>query len=209
VTVKWTEQKPEAEPERWRTERAKAIWAEGEDPRGTVAQEYLAARKLHLPTELCGSVLRYHSACLWGSERIPCLIAPFRSINNNSITGIHRIRLDQPERWPKTGRKMFGAVAGSAIKLDPPGQHLAIGEGLETCLAARQLGFGATWALGSARRFAPIDGVNELVILGERDKASWRAADACSRLWSERGKNVLLALPRSDGDFNDFVMGAR
>jgi len=35
--------------------------------------------------------------------RVPCLIAAFRAISD--VTGIHRIRVDEPERWPKTSRK--------------------------------------------------------------------------------------------------------
>jgi hypothetical protein len=140
---------------------------------------------------------------------IPCLIAAFTSIATDEVTAITRIRLDQPQRWPKVERKMIGDIRGSAIKLNPIAQQLCVAEGLESALAARQLRFGAVWALGSARRLLPIDGVNELVILGEHDEASRRAADACSQLWSDRGKKVFLALPRSNGDFNDFVMGAR
>jgi len=202
VTVKWSE----PEPERSRADRAKAIWDEGQDPRGTAAEEYLAARSLHLPAELCGSVLRYHPRCPWENERASCLIAAFRSISDDAITGVHRIRLDKPERWPKTERKMLGAVAGSAIKLDAPGERLAIAEGLESALAARQLGFGTTWALGSARRLMPIDGVNELVILGERDDASRKAAHACAEVWRARGRQVCLALPSAGDDFNSYLM---
>jgi putative DNA primase/helicase len=205
VAVKWTDPAPE----RWRTDRAKAIWDEGREPRGTAAEEYLAARSLHLPSELCNFVLRFHPQCLWENERTPCLIAAFTSIADNTITAIHRIRLDRPERWPKTERKMFGAVAGSAVKFDLPGPRLAIAEGVESALAARQLGFGATWALGSARRFMPIDGVKELIILGERDDASRKATDACSENWIARGRTVHLALPAIGKDFNDYVMGAR
>jgi hypothetical protein len=211
VNVKWVEPAPETR----RTEGAKALWAEGKDPRGTLAENYLHCRKLHLPPELCGSVLRYHAACPWRDDEngqvvfIPCLIVLFTSIDNGEITAIHRIRVDRSDLWPRTERKMLGAVAGSAIKLDPPGPRLAIGEGLETCLAARQLGFGASWALGSARGFAPVDGVNELIILGEHDQASRKAADACSRLWTEHGREVFLALPASGKDFNDYLMGAR
>jgi putative DNA primase/helicase len=186
-------------------ERAKTIWSEGQDPRGTLAEQYLAARKLHLPADLCGSVLRYHPRCPWQSETIPCLIAAFTSIEDDEISAIHRVRLDQPERWPKTERRMLGAVAGSAIKLDAPGDRLAIAEGLESALAARQLGFGATWALGSARTFLPVDGVNELVILGEHDEANRRATEACSKNWSDR--RVFLSLPTIGKDFNDYLMG--
>ena len=131
VSVKWTD----PEPERWRTDRAKAIWDDGREPRGTAAEEYLSARSLRLPSELCGSVLRFHARCLWCNELVPCLIAAFTSIADDTITAIHRIRLDRPERWPKTERKMFGAVAGSAVKLDPPGQRLAIAEGIESALS--------------------------------------------------------------------------
>jgi putative DNA primase/helicase len=166
---------------------------------------------LDLPAELCGKVMRFHARCSWRinnkTDFIPCLTAAFTSINTGEITAVHRIRLDQPERWPKTERKMLGVVAGSAIRLDSPGERLAIAEGLESALAARQLGFGATWALGSARGFAPVDGVKELIILGERDEASRKAADACSQSWS--GRQILLALSRIGKDFNDYVMGVR
>jgi hypothetical protein len=122
---------------------------------------------------------------------IPCLIAAFTSISDGTITAVHRIRLDRPDRWPKTERKMLGGIKGSAIKLDALGGRLAIAEGVESALAARQLGFGATWALGSARGFAPVDGVNELIVLGEHDQASRKAAEVCSKIWS--GRRVFLA----------------
>jgi putative DNA primase/helicase len=211
LTVKWAEPAPE----QWRTERPKAIWAEGQDPRGTVAEAYLAARKLHLPSELCGSVLRFHPACPWRDDEsdqvafTPCMLAAFRSIKDDRITAITRIRLDKPERWPKVQRRMLGVVAGSAIKLDPAGERLAVAEGVESALAARQLGFSPVWALGSAKSFAPVDGVERLVILGEHDEPSRKAANACSELWIENGREVLFALPASGfGDFNDLAMGA-
>jgi putative DNA primase/helicase len=206
-TIKWTEAN-KAEPNK-NIECAKRIWGEGQDPRGTLAEDYLAARKLHLPPELCGSVLRFHPRCPWRNEPVPCLITLFTGISDNEIRAIHRIRLDRPDRWPKTERRMLGAVAGSAMKLDPPGQCLAVGEGLESCMAARQLGFGPVWALGSTRSdFAPVDGVDELIVLGEHDQASHKAADACSQIWILRGRDVHLALPTIGKDFNDYLMGA-
>jgi hypothetical protein len=193
--------------------RAKRLWDEGYDPRVPLVIDYLASRMLDLPAELRGNVLRFHPRCSWRIndkvDFIPCLIAAFTSINTDEVTAVHRIRLDQPERWPKTDRKMLGVVVGSAIRLDSPGERLAIAEGLESALAARQLGFGATWALGSARELAPIDGVNELIILGERDEASRKAANACARLWTENGRKVALALPAVGADFNDHVMTVR
>ena len=48
---------------------------------------------------------------------------------------------------------MLGPVRGAAIKLDGDAEvaeGLHIGEGLETCMAARALGFKPVWAVGSA-----------------------------------------------------------
>jgi hypothetical protein len=217
---RWREDKPPYSPRpipqpqpqidsRQNIERARRIWDEGLDPSVAPVLDYLKARALDLPEEFCGSVLRFHPRCPWRTDDrvdfVPCLIACFRNIATDEVTAITRIRLDQPKRWPKVERKMIGDIRGSAIKLNPIAQQLCVAEGLESALAARQLRFGAVWALGSARMLLPVNGVNELVILGEHDEASRRAADACSRLWSERGKKVFLALPRSGGDFNDII----
>ena len=185
------------------------IWNEASDPAGTIAEEYLAARKLHLPPELRVFVLRFHAECPWESGAVPCLIAAFRAIDGDKLTAVHRVRLDQRERWPKAERKMLGTVLGSAVKLDPAGDRLAIGEGIETCMAARQLGLRPVWALGSAggiENLAPVEGVEELTILGENDNGTNRnAAEECRENWKQR--RVLLTIPRRGfKDFNDVLM---
>jgi putative DNA primase/helicase len=185
------------------------LWAEGLDPAGTVAEEYLTARGITLAPELRVFALRFHPACVWESGTAPCLIAGFRAIDGDAITGIHRIRLDQPERWPKAERKMLGRVAGSAVKLDPAGERLVIGEGVETCLAARELGLRPVWALGSAgaiERFPLVEGVNHLVILGENDESgrNRKAAEACREIWKSR--HVTIIKPRRKKDMNDILI---
>jgi putative DNA primase/helicase len=198
--------------ERENTERAatvQRIWDEAVDPAGTIAEEYLAARKLHLPPELRVFVLRFHPACPWESGTAPCLVAAFRAVAGDKLTGVHRIRLDQPERWPKAERKMLGSIAGSAVKLDPAGDRLAVGEGIETCMAARQLGLRPVWALGSAgaiARFPGIVNVERLTIAGENDGgASFQAAKACRDNWHLR--RVTLLLPKGGHkDFNDYIL---
>jgi putative DNA primase/helicase len=189
---------------------AKRLWAEGVDPAGTVAEEYLAARRLITAPELRVFALKFRPACTWEGDTVPALIAAFRSISDNSVTGIHRIRLDQPERWPKAERKMLGGIAGSAVKLDPAGERLTIGEGVETCLAARQFGLRPVWALGSAgaiEKFRPVLGVNHLFILGENDDSgrNREAAEACRATWKDY--RVTIIKPRSTAkDLNDIIM---
>src|SRR5262249_28549990 len=197
-----------------RIARATAIWNEAGDPRRTIAEDYLAARALKLAPELCGSVLRFHPACPWRVKQadhidlVAAMIVAFTSIAGKEVTGIHRIRLDQPERWPMAQRMMLGRIAGGAAKLDPIGNCLVIGEGVETCMAARQLGLRPVWALGSAagiENFPLIGGVAELVILGENDNGTNRnAALKCRAAWRER--RVIIINPRRVKDVNDIIM---
>lgn len=202
------------------SERAKAIWNAGRDPRGTAAEKYLAARKLDLPPDLCGDVLRYHPECPWkdgDTERtkfIPCLVVAFTAVTDNTITGIHRIRVDRPGLWPKTDRKMLGVTAGSAIRIDADYDveyGLAICEGLETGLAGRDLGFRPVWALGSASAiggFPVLPGINAVTILAETDDTGANAAavKACGNRWAAAGCEVIIATPRFGGDMNGAVL---
>lgn len=200
-----------------RIARARAIWDEAVDPRGTVAEAYLAARKLVLGDDVVGTVLRFNPRTPWRDEDsgetvyIPALIAAFRSVDDDAITGVHRIRLDQPQRWPKAERRMLGVVHRAAVKLAPASDVLHIGEGVETCMAARQLGYTPAWALGSVgaiAHFMVIDGVNTLRILGETGTASAQAIGHCGQRWHRGGRKVQVVMPDAGNDLNDQLMAA-
>jgi hypothetical protein len=201
-----------------RIERAVAIWDAGVSPRGTVAESYLDSRALTLDDDVVGRVLRYCERCPWRCEitgstvYLQALIASFRSIDDDAVTAVHRIRLDQPQRWPKAERRMLGVVQRAAVKLDPLSDTLHIGEGVETCLAARQLGHVPAWALGSVgmiSHFPLIDGVKLLRILGEAGTASATAIKLCGQRWHVAGRRVQIIMP-ADGcdDLNDEIMAA-
>jgi hypothetical protein len=203
-----------------RIQSAQNIWNEASEYPDQRVGDYLASRALRLPEHLFGSQLRYHAQCPFRDEntgqtlRVPCLIAAFRSIGDDTITGIHRIRVDQPERWPKTSRMMLGIVKHSAIKLGPVGPTLAVGEGLETCLAAMQIGHGPCWALGSVGNinfFPVVDGVTEIQILLEAGDASRRAFKMCGSRWWKAKRKVTKIRPTAGSDINDalMIMGAQ
>jgi hypothetical protein len=200
-----------------RIARAVAIWDGAADPRGTLAEQYLASRKLALDNDVAGTVLRYHPACPWRDENtgrtnfIPCMVAAFRSVDDDAITAVHRIRLDQPERWPKTQRHMLGVVHRSAVKLGLADEVLHVGEGVETCLAARMLGHAPAWALGSVgaiAKFPVLDGVNTLRVLGETGTASMEAIKHCGQRWHKAGRKVQVVTPSVGSDLNDELMAA-
>lgn len=203
-----------------RISAARRIWNQAQDPRQTLAEKYLVdGRKIDLPGEMAGSVLRFHLRCPWRDENtgktifIPALIAAFVSIEDDSITAVHRIRLDQPERWPKAERRMLGIVHRAAVKLDTlSGDTLAICEGIETGMAAREFGFAPVWALGSvgAISFFPlVEGVKKLVILGEVGDASGRATKVCGKRWHRAGRKVRIVLPNVGSDLNDVLIAER
>jgi putative DNA primase/helicase len=208
--------RPRSEDDHHRIERAVAIWHKAQDPRGTLAQIYLNVhRKLDLDDDLAGGVLRFHPACPWRNEntgktdRVPALIAAFRSIDDGTITAIHRIALNSD--GSKLGRRMLGVVHRAAVMLDPIGTELAIGEGIETGMAARQLGVQPTWALGSTggiAGFPILEGVKTLTILGETGAASREAIHFCGRRWRRAFRRVSIVMPEIGNDLNDELMAA-
>src|SRR5262245_38417968 len=208
--------RPRTEDDHLRVKRAVAIWNAGSDPRGTLAETYLNLhRKLRLDDDLASGVLRFHPACPWRdentgkTERVPALIAAFRSIDDGTVTAIQRVALDTA--GAKIGRRMLGVVHRAAVMLDPIGAELAIGEGVETAMAARQLGIQPAWALGSTGSisgFPVIEGIEQLMILGETDQASADAIHFCGRRWRKAGRRVRIIMPSVGSDLNDELMAA-
>jgi hypothetical protein len=195
--------RPFTDEELARIDNARRLWDQTQNPRGTLVERYLReTRKLHLPDELTNNVLRFHPACPWRNEdngktdHVPALIAPFRSIDDDVITAVHRIALNRD--GSKRGRRMLGVVHRAAIKLDARADTLAIGEGVETCMAARELGYAPVWALcsvGAISFFPLITGTKQLIILGERGEASRQAIEMCGRRWRKAGHKVRVIMP--------------
>jgi len=208
-----------------RIARAQSIWNEAADPRGTLGEIYLREqRRLDLPDELAYAVLRFHGACPWRDENtgktdhVPALIAPFRAINDNSITAVHRIRLGAD--GSKLDRRMLGIVKHCAIKFDQIDSSglLVIGEGIETALAVRQymalkqIERMPVWAAGSAGAisFLPlIKGISKLFILGENNDggANQRAIELCRARWRKQDRKVAVIQPEQPfSDMNDALV---
>jgi len=88
---------------------------------------------------------------------------------------------------------------------------LHVGEGIETCLAARQFGLRQAWAVGRAgavAAFPVLNGLERLTLLAEHDEASARAVQACAIRWDAAGREVVLNRPIGGKDLNDVLRGA-
>jgi hypothetical protein len=184
---------------------ALSLWTSGVDPRGTPVERYLNSRKLELGADIAGSVIRWHTG-------IGAMLALFRNIETNEPQAISRTFLDVYAK--KTERKFLGPVGRAAIKLDPDEevtQGIAVGEGVETVLSARQLGYRPAWALGSAgaiSSFPVLSGVETLTFLREHDDANERAVGECSSRWRATGHKIRDVWPSTGKDLNDALMGA-
>jgi CHC2-type zinc finger protein/Toprim domain-containing protein len=214
-SAKPTEAK-EKESDQEKTERALRIWDDASEVNGTLAETYLRRRGLELPED--DEALRFFSPCPFGDTRYPALIALFRNIHTDEPKAILRTALTSGGFL--IGKRMLGRVGGCAVKLDPDGnvgQGLVIGEGVETCLAARKLGFRPAWAVGSAgaiRSFPVLGGVECLSIVVDHDlpdkngrQAGQAAALECSQRWTAAGREVRRIVPRRLGaDMADLVV---
>jgi putative DNA primase/helicase len=199
-----------------RSEVAVMLWNKSSDPTRLV-RDYHALRGLTLPDDVAGRVVRFHPRCPWRGddgliEYRPAMILAFRSIADDRLTAIHRVAL-APDAT-KVGRKMLGAVGGAAIKVDDDTdieQGLAIGEGYESALAGRQLGFRPVWALGSAGAIAALpvlSGIDTITIIAETDDAGANARNAriCAQAWDAAGREAHIVVPGIAGDLNDLVL---
>jgi hypothetical protein len=205
-----------------RTRRALAIWRDTEDPRGSPAWRYLAARGValsELPARI-QEVLRWHPHCPWGTggARHGCMVALWTEAVSGEPRAIHRTAVTAAGE--KVGRKSLGPNAGCVIRLwpDEEVEHgLVIGEGVETTLAAatRIKHRGALlrpgWASGDAGHlevFPVLRGIEALTILVDCDEngRGQRAAAQCAGRWTAAGREVIQLTPRIPGeDFADLV----
>jgi hypothetical protein len=212
----WMTQPPRPEPPK-RTDdggvaRAMSIWNEGIDPKGTLVEKYLNGRGLELGDDIAGDVLRWH---LGGHRDRPgsvgSMVALLRCISTDEPKAISRRYLDREGR--KIGPPLFLApVAGAAIKLDADEELLGGvhgGEGIETCMAARQLGLRPTWALGSKGAigsFPVLSGVECLTILAEPDAG--KEIEACAARWHTAGRKIFINEAVGGKDLNDAIRSA-
>lgn len=185
---------------------AMSIWRATAPLPGTAAGRYLFSRGIHLGKEDLSHVLRFHPALKYGETRTPAMVALMRDVRTDEPCGAHRTFLTPDGR--KLDRRMLGRSRGAAVKLDADAEvsvGLHIGEGIETVLSARQLGYRPAWAMGSADAIANLPvlfGVEALTVFAENDDASARAAEAACERWERAGREAWMVEPPA-GDFND------
>jgi putative DNA primase/helicase len=196
--------------------RAMAIWRDSRDPRGSLVEAYLRLRHLGLLDKAANEAIRYHPDCPFERERFPAMVCLMRNIVTDEPQAIHRTALSLDgtaiKRNGKTFRMSLGPTSGGAIKLDLDAdvtQGLCVGEGVETCLSGRQMGYRPVWAvgLGGITKFPVLPGIDGLTIFGERDEKEQneKAIQKCAGRWLEARVETLTAWPLAGNDLNDEI----
>jgi hypothetical protein len=193
-----------------RIERGLSIWHDARDIRGTPSGAYLNGRGLDVSEDL-SHALRHSSDLYYEGRTVSGMVALMRDVVTWVPCGLHRTFVSP--KGVKLGRKMLGRAKGAAIMIDDQPSvvsGLHIGEGIESVLAARQLGYRPAWAVGSAGAIADfpvLAGIEALSVFTENDRASTEAArTVCSR-YQAAGYEVWIAQPPT-GDFNDTISEA-
>ena len=137
------------------------------------------------------------------------MVALLRNVHTDVPQAVSRTFLDREGR--KIERKFLGPVGGAAVKLDADDAVLSglhVGEGVETCMAARQLGLRPAWALGSKgaiEKFPILGGIEALTIFAEPDAES--EVTACAARWHAAGREVLINRAIGGKDLADVLPG--
>lgn len=207
----WRNAAPRQEADAGKSQIALRIWNETRDARGTLAETYLASRGLTLDDRARESV-RFHPSLRFGAKTAPGMVTLYRDLRTDEPRAIQRTFLSPEGR--KLERWMLGPVQNAAVKLDPDdevSERLIVGEGVESCLAAREYRYRPCWALGSAgaiARLPVLPGVERLAILGEKGDggANERATRDCARRWKAAGAEVKWVEPMLGDDANDVLL---
>lgn len=232
---------------RHRQASALALWRSAVPAPGTIVEAYLRGRGITLPPPATLRLLPLHQHLESGAV-LPCMLQAVQAEDGRRFLTVNRLWFELPGRpvtangslamavrdilalGPDTPtvkthlsppRKAYGPYKGGAVRLEPAGSTLAIGEGAETLLSVKQ--YRPDWTVWSAVALANIRNVwippqvDELVIIRDGDLPDSRAHAAADRIVDEvarmardtgRALKVRAADPPTGFDFNDGLRGA-
>ena len=164
-------------------------------PHGTATEAYLDARKLKLPP---GDDVIRHPRCVFGGERVPCMVTLFRHNLTNEPVGIQRTRLPPAVgSRHEDGAPELGPTSSGSIKIDDDADvlyGLTIAEGTETALGRANARLSARMGDRRQGHDQALPGaawpVQSLSIHWERDAAD--DVRHCLDRWRTAGRETII-----------------
>ena len=146
----------------------------------------------------------------------PVMLAAIRRWPSKDLIAVHRtwVLPDGSGKAPLEPEKMMlGPASGGAVQLSTPAQKMVIAEGLETAMSVMQetglpvwAGLSTSGMTGLVLPEFPLG--QEIIIAGDNDPAGRKAAIQAAENWAKEGREVRLAFPPLNQDFNDMLKGA-
>ncbi len=189
------------------------LWNAGFPAEKTVIETYLHSRGIAsaIPPDIRLLPGHRHRP----SGRVyPVMLAAIRRWPSKDLIAVHRtwILPDGSGKAPLEPEKMMlGPASGGAVQLSAPAKKMVIAEGLETALSVMQETGLSVWAglstsgmTGLALPDFPL--AQEIIIAGDNDPAGRKAATQAAEKWTKEGREVRLAFPPVNQDFNDLIL---
>ena len=196
------------------TADALKAWDAAVPAAGTLVEKYLRSRCITL--QVPDHCIRFNSGCWHAEEKIrsPAMVALVCD-HTGAAKAVHLTWLRR-DGIGKSGvspnRKTRGPIKHCMVQLAPAAEELAIGEGLETCLAYMQMTGMPTWSAMNAVNLRAIQLptiVRRVVLLADckspDDPGPSACRNAAQRLLFER-RQVRIATAPAGMDFNDVLI---
>ena len=197
-----------------RTDVASKLWAEAVPLQRQLSLAHVRRRGIARPPPV-SAALRHHNAVpaavyAWKGPRRPALLATVLDAAGD-LCAVELTYLDEDgarARGLSISRKVIGALpSGCAVRLDPVGPELLVGEGVFTTLSAAARFALPGWALLSTRNlrtWEPPGDVRRVTIAGDRGVDGERSARLLERRLSARDVPTRVLFPPAPaGDWNE------
>ena len=194
--------------------RIRGFWFMCDAAPGSLVGRYLARRGL--PYLVRHPHIRFRANCSHPSGiYLPAMVALIHDAVGD-IAAVHRTYLgpEGAKAAVDPPKASMGSVAGGAIRLDPAGPEMVVGEGMETAASAGFLLQRPAWsaiACGNLAESMVLPAIVEHVIIAvDHDEPGRRAAARAARRWRKEGRRVSSFQPDQPGqDFNALMMQGR
>lgn len=193
-------------------EYALKLWNAAFPVKNTVVEKYLASRGIHISIPEDIRLLSGHKHA--PSGRIyPVMLSAIRKWPSKEIIAVHRtwILPDGSGKAPvEPAKMMLGGSLGGCVQLAPAASKMVVSEGIETGLSVYQCTGIPVWAglstsgiTGLVLPDLPLG--EEIIIACDNDPAGRKAAIKAAEKLTSEGRNVRLAFPPENSDFNDLL----
>lgn len=192
-------------------DRALGLWFGARPVADTPAELYLIRRNIAFLS--VSPALRFRGITPHPTGKSHGALLALVSDPKGEALAIHRtyLRADGTKATLDPPKASLGPIWGGAIRLaaHDPNKPLVVGEGIETSAAAGHLMGLPAWAAISAGNMAQgltlPPAVRCVIIAADPDQPGRDAARTAWFRWKAEGRNVTIATPTGDGDFNDVL----